>query len=103
MKRFGLILCGLMVTGGASMGLLSCSKQLVCGQGTVEQNDECVSAAPIASNCSPDAGDLIIDGICVPANVGPVLCGNNTVYSPMTHRCEGSGGGVSGCAATCSA
>jgi hypothetical protein len=96
MKRFGWIVLGVTVVGGLASTLPSCSKNLACGPGTVEQNGECVTSGAPLQNCGD--GGVIIGGTCY-----PVICGANTKFDPASGTCIGVGGMSSGCQATCSA
>src|SRR5262249_27408719 len=97
MKRFGWILLGLTVLGGAGTSVVSCNKQLTCGPGTVEQNGECVAAGAPIQNCGD--GGVIIGGNCY-----PIICGTDTKFDPATGTCVGTGGGTAGgCSSSCSA
>ena len=92
MKRVAWMLAVALVGGSG------CGKQLDCGAGTVEQNGHCVPATPV-SGCGD--GGVVIGGVCYPGDLSPV-CGANTVYDPVMHKCVGTGTGAA-CSSSCEA
>lgn len=98
MKSLGL-LSGVIALSMAG----SCARELACGSGTVEQNGECVAAQPISTHCDLDAGDEVIDGICVPSTVPPLICGDGTSFDPASGKCKATAGSPTGCSTVCSA
>ena len=96
MKRLGLV-------SGVIALSVACGRQLTCGPGTVERSGECVAAQPISTQCDPDAGDEVIDGICVPSTVPPLICGDGTTFDPASGKCKATAGTPTGCSAVCSA
>src|SRR5262245_12860983 len=94
MKRLARMAFWAMGVGSMASPLASCSKQLSCGPGTVEKDDECVQAGTPTQPC-PNGGSIVA-GVCY-----PLICGTNTKFDPATETCVGITGMTSGCSSTC--
>lgn len=90
MKRFWYLIGGCLVLFGTSLFALTGCGGTDCGEGTIEQDGECVAEGETPNGedqCEP--GQVVDNGSCVD---GDTLCGDNTEFDADSGTCVGTEG-----------